>query len=237
MIVATATGSTAYALSAGGPILAPETGGLLVVPVAPHTLCERSILTAPSDTVDIAVSTDSRSHACITVDGDEIPFEAPPTRIVASRHENDVLLARVDESDFYSALAREFYGASDRAPGSFLTSMLHLMQHRPTLLALQALRALMWVTLALPVIRMMKGHWAETALAVALLFGVVFSIQLLVPNPWMPKTLRMLHLLETSTSNSIFGFLVGWLLLTPIDPGRPFRPESELAKGSGEKGW
>ncbi|UCC31620.1 MAG: hypothetical protein JSU86_04945 [Phycisphaerales bacterium] len=122
-------------------------------------------------------------------------------------------------------VAREFYGGGGSRSGSFPAHILYLVQHHPRLLALQALRALMWVALALPVIRMMKGHWVETALAVAMLFGVVFSIQLLVPNPWMPQTLRMLHLLETSTSNFMFGFLLGWLFSCP--DRRPYAAPTE----------
>ncbi len=49
VIVATATGSTAYALSAGGPVVAPEFGGMVVVPVAPHTLQSRALVTGRAD--------------------------------------------------------------------------------------------------------------------------------------------------------------------------------------------
>ncbi len=69
-----------------------------------------------------------------------------------------------------------------------------------------------WVALALPVIRMMKGQWPETALAIGLLFSVVMNAQLLLPNPYMPEPIRMAHLVETASSNLILGVLVGWLL-------------------------
>jgi hypothetical protein len=54
---------------------------------------------------------------------------------------------------------------------------------------------------------MMKGEWWETGLAVALLFAVV-NLQLLLPNPFMPQEVRMVHLLETTTSNFLFGWVV-----------------------------
>ena len=55
LIVATATGSTAYALSAGGPLVAPGYSGLVVVPIAPHSLHSRALVTGPSDIVEIAM--------------------------------------------------------------------------------------------------------------------------------------------------------------------------------------
>jgi|Deesub1362A_J573_1020465.scaffolds.fasta_scaffold00483_6 hypothetical protein len=76
----------------------------------------------------------------------------------------------------------------------------------------QALRALMWTALALPVIRMMRGQWWEAGLAVGLLFAVLMNSQLLLPNPYMPETVRLTHLVETASSNFIFGWLIVWLL-------------------------
>jgi hypothetical protein len=59
---------------------------------------------------------------------------------------------------------------------------------------------------------MMKGQWPETALAIGLLFAVVMNARLLLPNPYMPEPVRMAHLVETASSNFIFGLFTGWLL-------------------------
>ena len=59
--------------------------------------------------------------------------------------------------------------------------------------------------IALPVVRMMKGAWPETAPALSLLFAVVMNAQLLLLNPFMPQTVRMSHLIETASSNFVFG--------------------------------
>ena len=59
---------------------------------------------------------------------------------------------------------------------------------------------------------MLKGQRTETALAIGLLFSVVMNAQLLLPNPYMPESVRMAHLVETASSNLMFGFFVGWLL-------------------------
>ena len=90
---------------------------------------------------------------------------------------------------------RSYYGGSD--PGSFLAQMSNVLRDTPWLLPFQAVRALLWTAIAIPVIRMMKGQWWEAALAVALLFGVVMTSPLLLPNPLMPQEVRMVHLLET----------------------------------------
>jgi hypothetical protein len=104
-----------------------------------------------------------------------------------------------------NAALRAYYGGSD--PGSFIAQIRSVLRDDPLLFLLQAARALLWVALALPVIKMMKGAWWESGLAVALLFAVVNS-QLLLPNPLMPAEVRMAHLLETATSNFLFGWLV-----------------------------
>lgn len=111
-----------------------------------------------------------------------------------------------------SAALRAYYVGSD--PGSFLAQMTTVVRDTPLLLPLQAVRAILWTAIAVPVIRMMKGQWWEAGLAVALLFAVVSS-QLLLPNPFMPREVRMVHLLETASSNFLFGWLIvlvlrGW---------------------------
>ena len=105
---------------------------------------------------------------------------------------------------------QEYYGGID--PGSFVAQMGTVLRNTPWLVPFQILRAMFWIALALPVIGMMKGRWPETALAVGLLFAVVMNAQLLLPNPFMPEPVRMAHLIETASSNLIFGVFVGWLL-------------------------
>lgn len=109
LIVATATGSTAYAMSAGGPIVAPGFGGMIVVPVAPHTLASRSILTDANDTVLIEFDP-LRSDSCMTIDGRAAACPDTVTSIEVSRHDVDALLVRVDHRGFYDAVATEFFG-------------------------------------------------------------------------------------------------------------------------------
>ena len=71
LIAATATGSTAYALAAGGPILPPELRNILLVPVAPHLSIERAIILAEGSTVSVTVHTDHQ--AVLSPDG-QVPI-------------------------------------------------------------------------------------------------------------------------------------------------------------------
>jgi len=68
LIVATPTGSTAYSLSAGGPILDPESGVLVITPICPHVLTNRSIIVAETSIIDIEVS-DPDYPVFLTLDG------------------------------------------------------------------------------------------------------------------------------------------------------------------------
>ena len=70
LIVATPTGSTAYSLSAGGPILSPDSGALVITPICPHVLTNRSIIVDEEATVEIEV-TEREYPVFLTVDGRE----------------------------------------------------------------------------------------------------------------------------------------------------------------------
>ncbi len=76
LIAATPTGSTAYALAAGGPILSPELRNILLVPVAPHLSLDRAIVLAEGSSVTITV--DAEQQAVFSVDG-QVPIEMSDT--------------------------------------------------------------------------------------------------------------------------------------------------------------
>jgi NAD+ kinase len=68
LVIATPTGSTAYSLSAGGPIVHPDLQAILVTPVCPHTLSNRPILLPPDETVTVELDEDP-DGAGLTIDG------------------------------------------------------------------------------------------------------------------------------------------------------------------------
>ncbi|MBE0476000.1 MAG: NAD(+)/NADH kinase [Coriobacteriia bacterium] len=110
VVVATPTGSTAYALSAGGPVLAPDVGGTVVVPVAAHTLRSRPLVIGPSDRVEIAFPNPLRANACVSVDGEAMPCRQALERVAVWRGERDVALVKHDGRGFYDVLRDEFLG-------------------------------------------------------------------------------------------------------------------------------
>jgi NAD+ kinase len=111
MVVATATGSTAYALSAGGPVVGPSFGGMVVVPVAAHTLQSRAIVTDPSDVVEITFPDPARSEASLAVDGEIATYDGALECVIVRRSSTDVLLAKLEGRHFYETLHTEFFGS------------------------------------------------------------------------------------------------------------------------------
>ena len=103
---------------------------------------------------------------------------------------------------------RDYYGGSD--PGTFIAQMRGIVVDTPWMVPLQFVRGLLWVLLALPVIRLMRGRWWESGLALSLLFTVP-SLYLLLPNPMMPAEVRLVHLVETVPYQFLFGWFVAWL--------------------------
>lgn len=110
VVVATATGSTAYALSAGGPIVAPGYGGLVVVPIAPHTLVARALVTAPAEQVALTLPDETRKDACVTIDGESLPCRRTLDRVEVRHGDYDVCLVKSHGRDFYETVAEEFFG-------------------------------------------------------------------------------------------------------------------------------
>ena len=105
LIVATATGSTAYALASGGPILPPELRNILVVPVAPHLTLDRPIVLPEGATVDIVVAQENTHPVVLTMDGAAlIPLQAGDrVRVQASEHGASFIRLR-EHSYFYRSL-------------------------------------------------------------------------------------------------------------------------------------
>ena len=110
VVVSTATGSTGYALSAGGPIVSPDYTGMVCVPIAPHTIQARAFLTSPSDVVEIFMSDDRPSVPAIAIDGQFITCDGTVESVAVRRGPGDVLLLDYCPESFYNSVSRVFYG-------------------------------------------------------------------------------------------------------------------------------
>ena len=102
-----------------------------------------------------------------------------------------------------------FYQGTD--PGSFLAQMKHVATQTPTLIPLQAFRALLWTAFSLPVVKMLRSAPWKGALLMGLFLSLPMNIPHIVPNAYMPPAVRMAHFIETASSNFIFGMLIFWL--------------------------
>jgi NAD+ kinase len=106
VIVATPTGSTAYALSAGGPIISPRAEALVIVPVSPHMVFSRPVVLAPDDEVTIQVD-EAVSVASLSLDGRLGRKLQPGDVVTARRHERSLRLVRLSGPDFLERLRRK----------------------------------------------------------------------------------------------------------------------------------
>jgi NAD+ kinase len=103
VIVATPTGSTAYSLSAGGPIVHPQVDVIVVTPICPHTFTARPVVVSGTATVAVAVET-AGEEVCLSVDGQESHPLHPGERVVVRRAIERTRLVRLRAPTFYSIL-------------------------------------------------------------------------------------------------------------------------------------
>lgn len=110
LIVASATGSTAYSLAAGGPLVAPSFEGLIVQPLAPHSLKARAILTDPSDVVCVDLKSERASRAAtLFADGDILMFNRLVDRVLVRKGSTPTTLLYDESEHFYQYAAKTFF--------------------------------------------------------------------------------------------------------------------------------
>jgi len=111
MIAATPTGSTAYALAAGGPILPPEIRNILLMPVAPHLSVDRAVVLSEGASVVIRVHT--KHEAVVSVDGQEPVHLNSGDGVRINAHEKSLFMIRFED------------------PGYFYRNLTSYMDHNP----------------------------------------------------------------------------------------------------------
>jgi NAD+ kinase len=108
VVMATPTGSTAYAFSAGGPVVWPEVAALLLVPISPHALFSRPLVVSPDSVLAVEVLTTGQGAGVVWCDGRRTMDLPPGARIEARRGNRPVLLARLHSAPFTDRLVAKF---------------------------------------------------------------------------------------------------------------------------------
>jgi len=107
LVIATSTGSTAYSFSAGGPLLDPRVGAILVTPVAPHSLFGRSLVLPSDSSVTIAVAGDRPVR--VSADGRQVGAVDPGGRAVVGPGPTHARFLRMRDEGFPGRITRKFH--------------------------------------------------------------------------------------------------------------------------------
>ena len=107
VIISTPTGSTAYNMSAGGPIVSPRASLILVTPVSPHSLTSKSVVFSAEDVIEVEIVPKRKSQkeeAIATFDGRGYEELQPGDRIVIRKSEETTRLVKIYDTSFYEIL-------------------------------------------------------------------------------------------------------------------------------------
>jgi NAD+ kinase len=121
LIVASATGSTAYALSCGGPIIQPDLGVFVMVPVCPHTLSDRPVVVPSGAQVEVRLLERPDTRAQVLCDGAVLGELRPTDRLLVGASKHHITLLHPPGYDYYRLLRSKLHwgrGSYDDASGS-----------------------------------------------------------------------------------------------------------------------
>lgn len=104
LIVATPTGSTAYSLSGGGPILTPNLDALTLVPMFPHTLSSRPIVVDANSTIKLKVSQNNSDSLLVSCDGHIMLSVLPGDEILLKKNPNKLSLIHPEDYNYFNVL-------------------------------------------------------------------------------------------------------------------------------------
>lgn len=107
LIVATTTGSTAYSLSAGGPLIAPKAEVFVITPICPHSLSNRSLVVSDNSVVELAPAEEAECPIFLTVDGRDVMAIHQGDRVQVEQAGHALPLLRLDGRNFYSTLRQK----------------------------------------------------------------------------------------------------------------------------------
>jgi len=108
LILSTPTGSTAYSLAAGGPIINPRMNAIIVSPICPHSLASRPIVFSDNETLKVTVEISSR-HAVLTIDGQVAFGVESGSSVLVRKAKHSVNLIKFRDRSFYEILRRKLH--------------------------------------------------------------------------------------------------------------------------------
>ena len=100
LIVSTPTGSTAYNLSAGGPVAAPEAELMILTPICPHTLNSRSIVLSSESRISIRIEGREESRQAVSFDGESVVELRPGDRVEIEKSKRKTTLIQLQQKPF-----------------------------------------------------------------------------------------------------------------------------------------
>lgn len=106
MIVSTPTGSTAYSLSAGGPVVVPTLDSIVLTPISPHTLTVRPVVLPPTAEITVRAE-DGPDELLVTIDGQVGTTFAPGDMLGVRRASQSVLVVRFPDTTFFARMRRK----------------------------------------------------------------------------------------------------------------------------------
>ena len=107
LIISTPTGSTAYSLSAGGPVLAPDSGVFLITPICPHVLTNRSMIVSDASCLQITPAPGQQHDVFLTVDGQALVTIKSGDRVRIRKASKHLPLAMLPEMSFFEVLRKK----------------------------------------------------------------------------------------------------------------------------------
>ena len=115
LVIATATGSTAYALSCGGPILYPGLNAIVLAPICPHTLSDRPIVVCGTSVIEVRLLERPDSNGQVTCDGVSLGALSQGDRLIVRPGQSSVTLLHPVDHDYYRILRSKLrWGRGDR---------------------------------------------------------------------------------------------------------------------------
>jgi NAD+ kinase len=109
IVIASATGSTAYALSCGGPIIEPRVGVVVVAPICPHTLSDRPIVVPAATVIEVRLIERPDTRAQVACDGGVLGELTPGDRLVVTPARECITLLHPAGHDYYRLLRSKLH--------------------------------------------------------------------------------------------------------------------------------